>query len=333
MPLTRREVLIDGAILAVGYTAGKLFPALELKSLQPQPINYLLPQASIPSEWNVEFKKGEPTREDGLSFGIAMGKAKEKVKPFIPEIPQTEEAIQELAKEIIPYFRYEKISFQEVDPTKIKFDRLIGDWNFHILGMADCQMKEDGALTLNARYLNPFSVFNERYPVFSTLAHELGHFNGTCNTQSEDLEVYTQLSSIEVMSAMAREGNPYALWGLLDELETFGLSYAMTKCLEEDNNLDWYRDKFIKPRGTQVEARFTRMMDYWADSLGGLRRVLKRYWGRPYELMSQTMEHPLAITPRSAAVQNYSDSIEMNDTRWMLSNFNQYINDFVNHAK
>lgn len=179
--------------------------------------------------------------------------------------------------EIAPYFEYEGLTDYEygVPPIVILEPQLGAMEHVHIAGYTYCE----DAVFLNARYINPVSVWNERTEVLATLVHEMVHTVGGdfCSFDSVTAESRTQLGTLEVLAAMANHGNEYAFYALLDELRDIAMSTAELEYIEA-GDIAGFRALYqeVYPEAARL-ARIDKSLRFWANDMETLKGILDRY--------------------------------------------------------
>lgn len=154
-------------------------------------------------------------------------------------------------REIIPYFEYEKI-MEDNDPgefngliyPEISFeDYQDGLMHNHILGRTFVFTNE---IDLNNRITNPISPWYSREDSIGTLVHELAHAQGVkfpAPNSPFDEESSAQLVTLEVLAAMANNGNELVVPALLDELRHMNMQAARFVATRDRRLPEFFEDQ------------------------------------------------------------------------------------------
>lgn len=177
--------------------------------------------------------------------------------------------------EVFPYFNYENLTNQAIPPRVVFEVQGDGARHVHLAGYTYCENE----VYLNARYINPVSVWYEDADALVTLVHEMIHTLGQdfCNPwDSEKTESSTQIATLEVLAAMANHGNEVAYYALLDELRSIAMNTALYEAMQE-NDLAGYREFRSLVFQEEGLARFDKSQRYWANDQATLNEILKKY--------------------------------------------------------
>jgi hypothetical protein len=190
--------------------------------------------------------------------------------------------------EIAPFFEYEGLlgpgddlfdpSLLDYTPPEVVWDPQVdGVSHNHLLGYTYCENQ----VFLNIRVINHVSAWYgwERNPI-ATLTHEMIHTLGgdfCAPFDSETAESTTQSATLEVLAALANQGNRAALYSLLLELKDAAEDVVLAQALADDD-LDGFREfrRQLDPSATE-EARFEKSMRFWSKDMDTLKGILDRY--------------------------------------------------------
>jgi hypothetical protein len=133
-------------------------------------------------------------------------------------VPPTATNLAHWTREILPWFAAEGIVRVERAAERVRYADFTGSEAILVLGAADCRA---GEVSISRRYVNPVSSAYRSVDMVLTLAHELAHVQQgpLCERAPTALvETSAQLMALEVMAAMALDGNSWAGLALLREL-------------------------------------------------------------------------------------------------------------------
>lgn len=322
--LTRGDFLKVLALIGAG-TAGA--PLLKGCGRLP-PVS----QMYVDQVWNGQENAIKSlTRAGATEVVLYMDSLADQIEKIAPEPPANTDDVFRLAVEIIPYFIYEGIRVKpfvaEVIPD-IKMGYFGGESMFHVMGRAACWDETASALWLNLRFFNQYSPFYGKSRQISTLVHELGHSEGICFGDVVEMETATQLATLEVLAAMVRHGNKYALLPFIREAERFADDYVMFDYLRE-GDLGGYRKDVVSKRANHeyAMASFEKSMEYWIKHWFDLLVILQRYGVQPHILLTESMNNDGYWT-RELPYPNPLRKIAMDDTAYVLGHLEQLVHDF-----
>lgn len=227
--------------------------------------------------------------------------------------------------EILPYFTREGIADEVTVPDAAIYMPDTSDrYHFNIAGLARC----GGYFLLNWRYHNDVSPWYDRTEL-ATIVHELGHVQGVCvyslfatQEQTSLMEASNQVATVEVLAAMANDGNEYATRALLDELRGWAMSYVRVEAYE--NEVGWlyefYANRLIY-NSPEERSRHARSLRFWADKNDDLMYIIRSYSVRPYQWAMLGVEAPNNKTMRLFGEGGQLDGrqIVMDDLKYFMS--------------
>lgn len=192
-------------------------------------------------------------------------------------------------REILPWFAEEGIVNVTNEPKPV--------WAFHddekhnhVLGQSDC---EDG-LWVNARYINPVSSWYQDVRFLSTFTHELVHSQQgiACDLQDREVvEATAVVVSLEVMAALANNGNRWMAYALLDELQGIVLGELRYRSLGSESARTRLNHLLGEIDGDPWErAERAQRYRYWDSDVQTLRFVLRAYAHRPYVMLLKALD-------------------------------------------
>lgn len=223
--------------------------------------------------------------------------------------------------EIQPFFGYEGLIDVEqdryIDPQFIP--QLDSMSHSHILGYTYC----DGTLVLNGRFLNPVSTWYNRPEFLGTLVHEMVHNIGGeyCGLDTYRTESRTQLGMLEVLSALANTGNQQALYAVLVELRDIASDTYWAELLSQGKGDEFAAfDAQINDGDPAESARLAKAERRWANDMGTLRGILKRYSQVVFDDFQDF--HYEVMNPWGFG----EDSIKMDDLKYLLNHLEELTN-------
>jgi hypothetical protein len=225
------------------------------------------------------------TADDPLAAQEAFVLRLDRMADALPAVlsPTDDLALQQLAKEILPFTGYEHLTAVVKAPTgHIQYAYWsTPDMNFHVLGTAACIAGTD--VTLNARTTNGWSSWFGRPEMMWALTHELIHMQGGpfCTGTSEALESATQIATVEVMSAMVEYGDTRMLLPLLTGLRDMGISALESTMPAAQFEQLW--NSVYASDGPLRKARWDKANRHWAADPLALNDLLTKYYAVPWK--------------------------------------------------
>lgn len=278
---SRRRFFKDVGILTAGILAGRFSDGLSFPS--PQPLNFLknFSWTDGSEEPHVEIAGLLP--ESARRFSLALAYAIDQIEPVAPKMPETIGEVKKLAQEIAPYFQYEGILTGQWLETARKNYEIVekefeGTLYFHLLGEAECKNPQ-GSIFLNRRLFNKYSPWFQKWVQFSTLVHEMGHMAEICQQDKDDTEAAVELAAYEVMAAMTRHGNKYALLPFLGQLNAGVGDYLLLEALKTDS-WEWFKQEYLAkfPQSAWRLAKYEASLDkFKTKGLNNLTWNLEQY--------------------------------------------------------
>ena len=221
----------------------------------------------------------------GLSFDETE-RLLERFSALIDELPPTSSPVRQRdlklwVREILPWFQTEGVVARVVVPRTLSSRAFTGDGfaNDHLLAAGSCWFD---SVLLNRRVFSPVSSWYGRPDFLATLVHELAHVQGICiGSDTLQVEASAQMAALEVMAAMANDGNEPMAISLLFELRRM--------CLDALEGEAWgnpARQQSVRGLDRRVmhnalaEARNAQAERYWRGSKERsrqLRDVLNSY--------------------------------------------------------
>lgn len=266
-----------------------------------------------------------------LSFNgaLAIAEALDKIGDSLdgPPLPHAEGDIANLSLEIIPFFYYDRIvdgeDYKLIWPKWQLFD---GDANFHVLGR--CRTGDDPLVWLNIRYANPWSSSYGRSNLFATLVHELAHSQGVFMMASPMSEPTTQLVTVEILAAMVRNRNIWAVPAFVREVQRYASDYAHSKALQDGREAEW--NAYVERVSDDIYdlAASARAMDHWANDMPELKRILKHYGELPWILLVEALSNPGYMSRTLYPLPNDKNIMQVNDAAWVLQHLAQMANEY-----
>lgn len=222
-----------------------------------------------------------------------------------------------LFAEVYPFYEREGIiqPGSSVPPSTIGFSYYPGNAYFFVAGRTLCP-GPSAVLTLSSRYINPYSPWYRDSSILSSLVHETGHALGICSGD-EDVEVAAQVAMIEVLAAMASEGNSYAVKPLVRELKWLLLGHLQAELPPRVYNFFLKTMILTKPKEQILLERIYR---------GGGREPPREYRARPYRIIRDAVWYsegswttvPLPFSPERKSL------IKLDDTTYFLQHLFDY---------
>jgi hypothetical protein len=221
----------------------------------------------------------------GLSFD-EMGRLLERLSLLVDELPPPSSRVRQRdlklwVREILPWFQREGVVARVVVPKSVGTNMFTRDGfaNSHLLAAGSCWLE---SVLVNGRVFSPVSSWYGRPDFLATLVHELAHVQGICiGNDTLQVEASAQIAALEVMAAMANDGNEPMIRSLLTELRRMCLDALE---YEAWGNPD--REQFARMLDRHVlhsalaEAQIVQAERYWMGSKQRsqkLREVLDSY--------------------------------------------------------
>lgn len=247
----------------------------------------------------------------------------------LASVPQARaEDIELWITEVAPFFSYEGL-----DPSVGDFGHEFVNYYFelfnsgvefnHIAGYTYC----DGTVVLNARMAKPISTWYTRDYFLGVLTHEMIHnLRGAyCSMDSVEAESRTQLGMLEVLAAMANQGNLQALKALVGEMRDIASNayeYQMLKAGKKAEFIDWYVN-VMNPGDAFAKAKLLKSYRFWADDVETLQGILYRY---SFLVFKDTLDFKFDAWMESdggASPDKYV--VKLDDLRYVLANLESLV--------
>lgn len=264
----------------------------------------------------------EPTTREVADFARRMDAALDRLPPMAGLVAQGD--LVAYALEILPYFNYEGLVPQPVIPIDLGWFWWPNNRMFHVAGVALCGNYGPPQLALNLRFSNVASPWYGQENL-STLVHELVHVQGGtfCSGESADLEANTQIATIEVLAAMANDGNALALRSLLYDLR--GMALGTLRYFLPEAEYEAFRWELL---GNEGWSRYEKQARAWARNPSALQDVLNKYSVVPLNALWHGIE--IGQVER-VQVRTQQDSIlidtplRVDDLQWLLLNLDRMV--------
>jgi hypothetical protein len=281
------------------------------------------------------------TFDAALAIMTKLDRYSDQASPFYPGNPNSTDELYALSIEVVPYFSYEGISdsatvdgpacvssnVREVYPL-IDMAKFAGRENFHIGGRAQCMVPGEEYVLMNVRYFNRYSPWNSRVTAFSTFVHELAHANGVCKTDDALMEPTTELATTEVMAAMVRARNTYALPPFILHVQNHARDFAWLYAMQNDRMDDYLRAVRATSNNAHEEATWARIIDSWGGRQEELAEILEQYGKMPYILTIDALRDPDLSTIRLHSLPCASKLLHMNDTYYVVEHMAELVRDY-----
>jgi len=280
------------------------------------------------SQWGDIFTSDRQITFD-MAYEIAEGFGEIRQSLPDPMVVVSEADLYAWAMEILPYFDLEEISIVTV-PQELSFffDPFQGDRAVSVLGVSDCATY----VQLNVRTANPASVWFARKDGVFTLAHELAHMQQgvpVCRgDRAELVEPTAQLMALEVMSAMANQGNYTAFYSVVNEM--YAISMATTHYLAEtDDQTARYRELRRRFTTSVVSgAVYDKAMRQAAKNPARLERILYLYNYQVLEIMLFSPSEIVFLATPQDPDGNYM-SLVLDDTYYLIAHIQEMANGYI----
>jgi hypothetical protein len=266
-----------------------------------------------------------------LSFegALAIAEALDQIGDSLdgPALPHTEADLANLSLEIIPFFYYDNIvDGEQVNLVWPHWKLFDGDANFHVLGR--CRVGDDPLVWLNIRYANPWSSSYGRSHLFATLVHELAHAQGVFLMAHPMSEPATQLVTVEILAAMSRNRNVWAVPAFVREVQRYASDYAHSQALQNGREAEW--NAFVGRVADDIYdlAANARAGDHWANDMPELKRILKNYGEQPWILLVEALNNPDYMSRTLYPLPNDKHIMQVNDAAWVLQHLAQMANEY-----
>jgi hypothetical protein len=263
------------------------------------------------------------TPEGAIEICLKADALADSIEPLYPEQFRNLSAAQMFVYEVAPYAVYERVLPAETNygvegtsdrimlPTRELLPEVTvihygGDSSFHLLGTAPCYNPDGGfseeAFNVNIRYFNPMSpLYHRASSQISVLIHELLHMEGICTQDNapelnKDVEMATQVATLEVLAAMTNHGNIYGLLPFVREIQGYAADVVYLWALENDN-MDFYRENILHYTVDNAFrlAGFEKSIAHWQETYASqfrLKEILERYGVKPYHYVLEALRHP-----------------------------------------
>jgi hypothetical protein len=147
------------------------------------------------------------------------------------------------------------------------------------------------------------------------------------------MESANQLSTVETMAGMTREGNALAFPPLLQSLREFSEDFAWSEALSQDR-----MDEFIEWRedianDSFEKANLHKSLDFWANDMDELERILNQYGRAPHYLLVDALNDPSLETIEFESLHNPSGRIVCNDVAYVIDNIDELVEDYPELAR
>lgn len=262
---------------------------------------------------DVLWAGGEPTFEQAIAIATRLGGILEHLPS--PELGRSDWDMMALVAEITPFYYYEGIT----DSTRLppsKWLQYEDEAHFHVAGR---YYGFNGLVTVNARHVNPYSPKWYKRSYLATLVHEIGHAEGILT--GSNMEATNQLATLEVLAAMVRDQNVYALPAFIEALQDYAESYAYSLAIQNGRLGDYMKYVETRPGGVWSLATFERSLDHWRQNWAELERILVNYGQVPFLFVIGALGDADGHTLCSLdALPNDTDCLALNDTAWVLKN-------------
>lgn len=265
---------------------------------------------------------GRPlTYEEAISLALALDEIADSLQA--PPLERSDLSIQALTAEIAPYFYYEGVTGNARIPLA-SWALYDNEDHFHVAGR---YYSLAGVVTLNARHANPWATRWYNRPYLQTLVHEIGHAEGILGGRP-GMEATNQLATLEVLAAMARDRNVWALPAFIETLREYAEDYAWSLALKQDRLADYYHYIYQKTDNEFEVASFQRSMDHWAPRMGELKRILADYGELPFLLVLDALGAEDLTRCELDSLPNLTDCLVLNDTAWILRHLGALVMDY-----
>lgn len=319
--LVRRLAWLAGFVFVGGLLALLVSYPVERARRETTPLGLLLrPQA--------EGMLGS------LTIAETLDRYGDEVSGLAPEIERAESALTAFALEIVPFFQYEDITpATHLPPVRMLW--YPADRNFHTAGSYLTLLD---TVTINLRFFNPFAPrWYHSVGVLSVLVHELGHSQGVLPKAGiQDpaeavalMEATNQLATLEVLAAMTRDGNVYALPAFIREMQGFAADYGWSIALEAGREKTYTAYVERVANTAYGIASYHRAVAHWADDLDQLKHILKAYGRMPYTLLVEALRDPDYLTRELPYLPNESHRLKMDDTAYVLEHLDELVRDYA----
>lgn len=268
--------------------------------------------------------------EEALTFrgAITIAKTLDQLGDMLemPPLPHDGKGMIMLTGEIVPYYYYDRIVEGKAQYLAPQWSVFEGDGYFHVAGR--CRVGNNPIVWINVRFANPYSSWYGRAGMFSVLVHELAHSQGIFRMGDPMSEPATQLATVEVLAAMARDQNVWAVPAFIREVQGYAHDYAFSRALQEDRMEEF--EAYLSTVHADVYgfAKYKRAMDHWADDMPELRRILKHYGEQPYILLVKALNDPAYQSVELLALPNETHRLTVNDAAWVLQNLYALVRDY-----
>lgn len=239
------------------------------------------------------------------------------------------ETLCKFTLEALPYFYYEGLHGEDgaVIPSLMALVPGLGVTHFHVGGRASCV---GAMMTLNYRYMNYTSPWNDADSLLAILIHELGHIQGVCGQPADLMEASNQVLTVEVLAGMANHNNHYAVKPLVKELRDFGLDYihVQTYGTHWEGVYQALTNKYIFTTFGE-QSRRAKSGRYWAEYPDELKYILTAYGAMPYRLIGATRQRPDQRTDELQLVY-WGQTLVLDDLVYFLEHLDEHVQNAQN---
>ena len=257
-----------------------------------------------------------------------MAERLDRAYDALESVPQARaEDVELWITEVSPFFSYE-----ELDPVAgyMGHDFVTVYWELfntgtefnHIAGYTYCE----GAVALNARMVKKLSTWYTKDIFLGTLIHEAIHNIGGvyCSLDSREAESRTQLGMLEVLAAMANQGNLQALKALVGELRDVASNtyeYELLKADKMAEFIKWYTT-VLNPGDAFAEAKLMKSYRFWASDWATLIGILDRYSNFVFQDMAD-FKYDGWQNVSIAELENFT--VKMDDVKYLLDHLEELV--------
>jgi hypothetical protein len=213
------------------------------------------------------------------------------------DVPTMDMNLTRWTREILPWFSAQGIVRAERPLALVRYTTFSGPQGNLVLGEADCA---GARVFMTNRYVNPVSSRYGSVDMLFTLTHELAHVqqNALCTRAPGGIvESSAQLMALEVLAAMALDGNRWAGLAVLRELRSIALG---TLELRAERGLPGADDTLATVSGTILtnaeQARVAEHLRSWERTPLLHAECLLDYAARPYRKLAAALDDDLVVT-------------------------------------
>jgi hypothetical protein len=281
----------------------------------------------------------------GLSFD-EMRRLLERLSTLVDELPPLRSPVRQRdlklwVREILPWFQAEGVVARVVVPKTVAIRAFSGYGfaNSHLLAAGSCWFE---SVLVNGRVFSRVSSWYRRPDFLAALVHELAHVQGICiGNDALQVEASAQIAALEVMAAMANDGNEPMVRALLTELRRMCLD-----ALEYDAWGNPTRERSARTLDRRVlhsalaEAQIAQAERYWMGSKERsqeLRRVLYRYAEVPLQRIVAglhtgtvwNIQLPINDPGRGGSTTGPLKRLRIDDLRYFLAHAEPMVEDLA----